>query len=191
MIITESAFKWCNNIKSIDIPDSVEVIGPQAFVSCSSLEKVYIGSGVKDMSGSPFDFEIEKIIGREILDSRGNPTVEVDVTLESGGFGRASIPSGASTGSNEALELRDAESSRFGGNGVLKAGKNVNRIIAPRLVGLNASNQREVDDLLVIRIQDPLHSQLVLDKRMVSNSNIRHNKTPLYCKFYKFSISVI
>ncbi|MBQ3175374.1 MAG: phosphopyruvate hydratase [Bacteroidales bacterium] len=103
---------------------------------------------------------ISHIFAREILDSRGNPTVEVDVTLESGGFGRASIPSGASTGSNEALELRDAESSRFGGNGVLKAVNNVNRIIAPRLVGLNASNQREVDDLLVSLDNTPNKSNL-------------------------------
>ena len=103
---------------------------------------------------------ISHIFAREILDSRGNPTVEVDVTLESGGFGRASIPSGASTGSNEALELRDAESSRFGGNGVLKAVNNVNRIIAPRLVGLNASNQREVDDLLVSLDKTPNKSNL-------------------------------
>ena len=75
--------------------------------------------------------KIEKIIGREILDSRGNPTVEVDVVLESGIMGRASVPSGASTGEHEALELRDGDKKRYGGKGVLKAVENVNNIIAP------------------------------------------------------------
>ena len=76
--------------------------------------------------------KIEKIIGREILDSRGNPTVEVDVTLESGFIGRASVPSGASTGEHEALELRDGDKKRYGGKGVLKAVNNINNIIAPK-----------------------------------------------------------
>ena len=71
--------------------------------------------------------KIEKIIGREILDSRGNPTVEVDVMLESGFMGRASVPSGASTGEHEALELRDGDKGRYGGKGVLKAVENINR----------------------------------------------------------------
>lgn len=70
--------------------------------------------------------KIEKIIGREILDSRGNPTVEVDVILESGFIGRASVPSGASTGEHEALELRDGDKKRYGGKGVLKAVNNIN-----------------------------------------------------------------
>lgn len=74
--------------------------------------------------------KIEKIIGREILDSRGNPTVEVDVILESGFIGRASVPSGASTGEHEALELRDGDKKRYGGKGVLKAVNNINNIIA-------------------------------------------------------------
>ena len=76
---------------------------------------------------------IEKITAREILDSRGNPTVEVDVLLESGIMGRASVPSGASTGEHEALELRDADKNRYGGKGVLKAVDNVNKLIAPAL----------------------------------------------------------
>lgn len=75
--------------------------------------------------------KIEKIIAREILDSRGNPTVEVDVTLESGITGRASVPSGASTGEHEALELRDGDKTRYNGKGTLKAVANVNTIIAP------------------------------------------------------------
>ena len=79
--------------------------------------------------------KIKSIHGREILDSRGNPTVEVEVVLESGVRGRASVPSGASTGEHEALELRDGDKKRYGGKGVLKAVENINNIIAPALVG--------------------------------------------------------
>ena len=89
--------------------------------------------------------EIVKVLAREILDSRGNPTVEVDVSLASGAFGRAAVPSGASTGENEAIELRDGDKSRYGGKGVLKAVENVNNIIAPALLGMSALNQREID----------------------------------------------
>ena len=88
---------------------------------------------------------IEKIIAREILDSRGNPTVEVDVTLECGVMGRASVPSGASTGEHEALELRDGDKNRYGGKGTLKAVDNVNKIIAPELLGMSALDQRAID----------------------------------------------
>ena len=88
---------------------------------------------------------IEKIIAREILDSRGNPTVEVDVTLECGVMGRASVPSGASTGENEALELRDGDKKRYGGKGTLKAVENVNKIIAPKIIGMSALDQRAID----------------------------------------------
>ncbi|MDR2118516.1 MAG: phosphopyruvate hydratase [Tannerellaceae bacterium] len=93
--------------------------------------------------------EIVKVLGREILDSRGNPTVEVDVLLASGAFGRAAVPSGASTGENEAIELRDGDKKRYGGKGVLKAVENVNKVIAPALTGLNALNQREIDAKLL------------------------------------------
>ncbi|MFI3263300.1 MAG: phosphopyruvate hydratase, partial [Rikenellaceae bacterium] len=89
--------------------------------------------------------KIEKIVAREIIDSRGNPTVEVDVTLESGVIGRASVPSGASTGENEALELRDGDKARYGGKGTLKAVANVNTIIAPALEGYSALEQRTID----------------------------------------------
>lgn len=92
---------------------------------------------------------IEKITGREILDSRGNPTVEVDVLLETGVMGRAAVPSGASTGANEALELRDADKKRYCGKGVLKAVDHVNKIIAPHLLGFDASRQAEIDMLLL------------------------------------------
>ena len=88
---------------------------------------------------------IEKIIAREILDSRGNPTVEVDVTLECGVMGRASVPSGASTGEHEALELRDDDKKRYGGKGTLKAVDNVNKIIAPEILGMSALDQRAID----------------------------------------------
>ncbi len=88
---------------------------------------------------------IEQIHAREILDSRGNPTVEVEVALESGFTGRASVPSGASTGENEALELRDGDKQRYGGKGVLKAVENVNKVIAPALVGMSVLEQRAID----------------------------------------------
>lgn len=93
--------------------------------------------------------KIEKVIGREILDSRGNPTVEVDVYLECGAFGRAAVPSGASTGENEAIELRDGDKKRYGGKGVLKAVDNVNNVIAPAIIGMSALNQREIDHKLL------------------------------------------
>ncbi len=89
--------------------------------------------------------KIEKIIAREILDSRGNPTVEVDVVLECGVMGRAAVPSGASTGEHEALELRDKDPNRYCGKGTLKAVENVNNIIAPVLVGWSALQQRAID----------------------------------------------
>ena len=88
---------------------------------------------------------IENVHAREILDSRGNPTVEVEVSLKSGVVGRASVPSGASTGENEALELRDGDKNRYGGKGVLKAVENVNQVIAPALVGFSALEQRAID----------------------------------------------
>ncbi len=89
--------------------------------------------------------KIKSITGREILDSRGNPTVEVEVRLESGIMGRASVPSGASTGEHEALELRDKDAKRYGGKGVLKAVYNVNNVIAPVLEGWSVLNQRGID----------------------------------------------
>ncbi len=88
---------------------------------------------------------IESIKGREILDSRGNPTVEVEVMLECGVTGRASVPSGASTGEHEALELRDGDKQRYGGKGVLKAVDNVNKVIAPALAGWCVLEQRAID----------------------------------------------
>jgi len=91
---------------------------------------------------------IEQITAREILDSRGNPTVEAEVTLISGDQGRAAVPSGASTGEHEAVELRDGDKKRYGGKGVTKAVRNVNEIIAPALDGLDALDQAEIDQAL-------------------------------------------
>lgn len=103
---------------------------------------------------------IEKITGREILDSRGNPTVEVDVLLESGVMGRASVPSGASTGEHEALELRDQDKYRYGGKGVLKAVKNVNDMIAPTLKGMSALDQMGIDNAMLALDGTPTKSNL-------------------------------
>lgn len=93
--------------------------------------------------------EIVDVAAREILDSRGNPTIEVDVILATGVRGRAAVPSGASTGENEALEMRDGDPKRYGGKGVLKAVKNVNNVIGPRIIGMDATNQAEIDRTLI------------------------------------------
>lgn len=95
------------------------------------------------------NFRIEKIIGREILDSRGNPTVEADVILADGSMGRAAVPSGASTGAFEAVELRDGDKGRYLGKGVKKAVDNINNVIAPALQGMDASDQAEIDAAMI------------------------------------------
>jgi enolase len=106
-------------------------------------EYFYIGERAK--TGA----RIEKIHARQILDSRGNPTVEVDVLLKDGTLGRAAVPSGASTGENEALELRDPEDKRYGGKGVYRAVKNVNEIIGPKIIGMPAHHQLKIDNLML------------------------------------------
>ncbi len=93
--------------------------------------------------------EIIDIVAREIMDSRGNPTVEVDVTLEDGSFGRAAVPSGASTGTREAVELRDGDKSRFGGKGVLKAVESVNGEIFDAISGFDAEEQVHIDEAMI------------------------------------------
>ena len=98
------------------------------------------------MKNSPI---IESIKAREILDSRGNPTIEVDVKLQSGHIGRAAVPSGASTGEYEAVELRDGDKKRYGGKGVLKAVANVNTKLAKSLIGLNALEQTFIDEKMI------------------------------------------
>ena len=93
--------------------------------------------------------QIVEIHAREILDSRGNPTIEVEVRTVSGAFGRAAVPSGASTGENEALELRDGDKSRYLGKGVLNAVKNVNEVIAPAVIGMNVADQVGIDKAMI------------------------------------------
>ena len=103
---------------------------------------------------------IEKIVAREIIDSRGNPTIEVDVTLECGIVGRAAVPSGASTGEHEALELRDGDKGRYLGKGVLKAVENVNTVIAPALKGMCSLEQRAIDHKMIAMDGTPTKSKL-------------------------------
>ncbi len=105
-------------------------------------------------------FLIQNIIGREILDSRGNPTIEVDVILEGGATGRASVPSGASTGIFEACELRDNDPGRYLGKGVLKAAQNIKNEIAPALIGKSALNQAEIDRIMIDLDGTPNKSRL-------------------------------
>src|SRR5688500_10830148 len=93
--------------------------------------------------------EIIEIIGREVLDSRGNPTVEVEVYLEDGSMGRAIVPSGASTGAHEALELRDGDNNRYGGKGVLEAVDNVNTVLSDELIGWESTDQVGIDLYMV------------------------------------------
>ena len=104
--------------------------------------------------------DISNIKAREIIDSRGNPTVEVEVFLNDGSWGRASVPSGASVGSREAVELRDGDKARFGGKGVLGAVANVNDIIAPELVGMDAFDQHAVDSMMIALDGTPDKSRL-------------------------------
>jgi len=128
---------------------------------------------------------IERIRAREVFDSRGNPTVQVDVLLEDGSMGRASVPSGASTGKREALELRDGDASRFRGKGVLKAVHNVNGPIAKALVGKNALCQAEIDKLLLdldgTENKTNLGANAILGTSMaVARAAAEHLGLPLY-----------
>lgn len=129
--------------------------------------------------------KIVKIIGREILDSRGNPTVEVEVWLASGVMGRASVPSGASTGIHEAIELRDADKSRYNGKGVLKAVKHVNDTIAPRLLGMSALQQADIDRAMIALDGTPTKSRLGANAILgvslaVAQAAAAYHKMPLY-----------
>jgi enolase len=111
-------------------------------------DNIIFNSG-EDFIMTKKDTAIKKIIGREILDSRGNPTVEVDVVLNSGTMGSAAVPSGASTGEHEAIELRDGDKKRYLGKGVLSAVENVNCTIQEELKGRDASKQVEIDRFLI------------------------------------------
>ncbi|TFH42643.1 MAG: phosphopyruvate hydratase, partial [Chrysiogenales bacterium] len=100
------------------------------------------------------------VFAREILDSRGNPTIEVDVELSSGFVGRAAVPSGASTGEHEAVELRDGDKKRYNGKGVLKAVENVNNIISGSIIEMDAANQSEIDSVMIELDGTPNKSRL-------------------------------
>ena len=129
--------------------------------------------------------KIEKIFAREILDSRGNPTVEVDVLLESGVLGRAAVPSGASTGENEAIELRDGDKGRYLGKGVLKAVANVNDVIAKELIGWNAMDQVAIDKKMIeldgTKTKSNLGANAILGVSLaVAKAAAEHHGLPLY-----------
>lgn len=129
--------------------------------------------------------EIRSIHAREILDSRGNPTIETEVTLASGALGHAAVPSGASTGIFEALEMRDGDASRYGGKGVLKAVANVNDVIAPALAGMPAEDQERVDKALLALDGTPNKSKLGANATLsvslaVAYAAASHASLPLY-----------
>ncbi len=129
--------------------------------------------------------EISKIVGREILDSRGNPTVEADVTLADGSVGRAAVPSGASTGEHEAVELRDGDKSRYLGKGTRQAAANINDTIAPALMGMDAERQTAIDRLMISLDGSPNKSKLganaILAVSMaVARASAISQQTPLY-----------
>ena len=129
--------------------------------------------------------DISNIKAREILDSRGNPTVEVEVYLNDGSWGRASVPSGASVGSKEAVELRDGDKVRFGGMGVKHAVANVNEVIAPELIGNNALDQRAVDELMIAldgtQNKENLGANAILGVSLaVARAAADHLKVPLF-----------
>jgi enolase 1/2/3 len=130
---------------------------------------------------------IEQINAREILDSRGNPTVEAEVTLIGGETGRAAVPSGASTGEHEAVELRDNDKKRYGGKGVLKAVKNINDLIARSLEGMDALDQAEIDEALIALDGTPTKSKLGANALLaVSLANARAAATYLEIPLYRY-----
>ena len=128
---------------------------------------------------------IKKIKAREIIDSRGNPTLEVDVFLDSSDFGRASVPSGASTGKHEALELRDKNIKKFNGKGVTKAVNSVNKIINSLLIGKNVNDQKSIDQLMIdtdgTSNKSNLGANAILGVSIaVAQASAAFNKRPLY-----------
>ena len=130
---------------------------------------------------------IEAVNAREILDSRGNPTIEAEVTLVGGEVGRAAVPSGASTGEHEAVELRDGDQQRYGGKGVLKAVHNVNEIIAPEMDGLDALDQAEIDSVLISLDGTPTKSKLGANALLaVSLATARAAAAYLEIPLYKY-----
>src|SRR6201997_5317660 len=131
--------------------------------------------------------KITRVRARQIIDSRGNPTVEADVYLESGAFGRAAVPSGASTGEHEALELRDADKSKYLGKGVLKAGQNANTEIAKAVAGLDAADQRALDHKMISLDGTPTKSRLGANAILaVSLASARAAAVALKQPLYKY-----
>ncbi|HKB65681.1 MAG TPA: phosphopyruvate hydratase [Pyrinomonadaceae bacterium] len=130
---------------------------------------------------------IEGVVAREILDSRGNPTIEAEVTLVGGEVGRAAVPSGASTGEHEAVELRDGDQKRYGGKGVLKAVHNVNEVIAPEMDGMDALDQAEIDSALIALDGTPTKSKLGANALLaVSMATARAAAAYLELPLYKY-----
>lgn len=145
----------------------------------------------KSPAKKPIGITIKKIIGREILDSRGNPTVEVDLTLSDGSFGRAAVPSGASTGSYEAVELRDGDKKRYGGKGVLFAVENVNTTLRKALVN-KSFNQKSLDEAMIAldgtKNKAKLGANAILGISMAfSHAMAKSQKSPLYKYFAKIA----
>src|SRR3974390_2653623 len=131
--------------------------------------------------------EIIAIRAREVLDSRGNPTVEADVILESGAMGRAIVPSGASTGEHEAVELRDGDKSHYLGKGVLQAVENVETVIAPELEGMDAANQRLIDQTMIALDGTPNKGKLGANAILaVSMANARAVAQTLEIPLYRY-----
>ena len=130
------------------------------------------------------EMEIIDVRGREIIDSRGNPTVEVDVALAGGAIGRASVPSGASTGEHEAWELRDGDAKRYGGKGVLKAVENINKIIAPEISGHDATLQPAIDKIMIDLDGTPNKSRL--GANAILGVSLAHSDSPI--DFQEFMI---
>ena len=129
--------------------------------------------------------KIVKVVGREIVDSRGNPTVEADVYLDDGSMGRAAVPSGASTGVREALELRDGDKARYLGKGVLQAVKNVNEILGPAIVGMDPTDQRAIDQKMLDLDGTPFKKNLGANSILaislaVAKAGALAKKVPLY-----------
>src|SRR6185295_16367255 len=145
-------------------------------------------AGVRSSMPSEGEGRIEDIVAREILDSRGNPTIEVDVVLVGGVMGRAMVPSGASTGAREALELRDKKQDRFGGKGVRRAIENVQRKIAPALAGIEVVNQVWIDNVMIdldgTQAKSKLGANAILGVSLaVARAAAEHIGVPLYRYF--------
>src|SRR3982751_4438955 len=145
----------------------------------------YVTGVLSTQEESVYNVEIEDVLADEILDSRGNPTLQVEVRLLSGASGRAAVPSGASTGAHEAVELRDGDKARYGGKGVLKAVGHVNEDIAAEIIGANAGDQAGLDRQLILLDGTPnkrrLGANAILGVSLAAaHAAARHFRMPLY-----------